>query len=124
MFVPYMTAVPPYYSMPIGPIPMGYLPNGLSHAGIPLQTNPWYINPLQQMQQQIPYGYGTYGFRPQVPYGYGLSHAGLGYENPYGIGLGYGYGPQPHLPAYGAPIQSPLQPNWSPIAGIPQQPPV
>jgi len=126
MFVPYVTAVPPYYSLPIGPMPinpmqMGYLPNGLSHAGIPIQTSPYWINPLQ-VQNFPSYGYGTYGYRP-VPYGYGLSHSGLGYENI------HGYGPQPLLPHYGgtpiqgySPIQSALQPNWSPIGGIPQQP--
>lgn len=135
MFVPYVTAVPQIFPVyPTGNLPLG--PAGLSHAGIqPLYGNTLgYINPLQMQQ----YGYG---YRPVSPYGYGLSHAGYGYEGgyanpmgygyaPYGHGYGYGYAPiAPISPIsmYGAPgispmgMQSPLQPNWSPIAGQPTQ---
>lgn len=134
MFVPYVTAVPQIFPV----YPTGNLPMGLSHAGIqPIYgggTLGW-INPLQQS-----YGYG-YGYRPVSPlgYGYGLSHAGYGYENAYANPMAYGnaYGHTPYgygYPApvspvamYGAPgisplgMQSPLQPNWSPITQPQQQ---
>ena len=150
MFVPYVTAVPPYFPLthtayapmgygptpyaPAGYGPVGYPqtpfgPTGLSHTGInPLQAgNFGWINPLQ-MQQGMPNGYG-YGYRPvgHPPYGYGLSHAGIGYEGGYGSPMSYGYLPQMGqgytTPMYGMPMhgggmpmQSPLQPNWSPIS--------
>lgn len=146
MFVPYVTAVPPYFPLthtayapmgygptpyaPAGYGPVGYPqtpfgPTGLSHTGInPLQGGSFgWINPLQ-MQQGIPGGYG-YGYRPvgHPPYGYGLSHAGIGYEGGYGSPMSYGYLPQmghgytTPMHGGGMPMQSPLQPNWSPITG-------
>ena len=131
MFVPYVTAVPQIFPV----YPTGNLPVGLSHAGLqPMYGGGTWMNPLQ-----IQAGYG-YGYRPVTPinYGYGLSHAGYGYEGAYANPLGYphygyspyGYGyPQPvaPIPMYGTPgmsplgMQSPLQPNWSPIAQPQQQ---
>lgn len=133
MYVPYLTPVAPYYPLqPIG------IPHGLSHTGIPQMPMPGssfgWINPLQY-GTAVPGIYGP-GFAPpyrQIGYGYGLSHAPYLPEASYGplqAQLPYGalsplapMTPIPHIHGI-SPLQAgmPLQPNWSQIHPIQQQP--